>query len=192
MQADLAIRLSKIITEARYVNRDHHVSNLFRSPVLLLTSPRPQRRACPPPDRHAPAQHARLEIFICVRAADLPSFHPPSTNFINIFRTRSPGVAFSFFRCALLTLRREWFGIDRLRMDKFLMFVRKLLHESFRFLGRQNWSLDAIQRFSTLIQVSRGRFVVGALCARDGARRVTRARARSRARARVQFSCRTS
>lgn len=37
------------------------------------------------------------------------------------------------------TMRREWFGIDRLRLDKFLMLVRKFVAQLLAYLARHGW-----------------------------------------------------
>ena len=36
-------------------------------------------------------------------------------------------------------MRREWFGIDRLRLDKFMMLVRKFTKSLFKYLQAQQW-----------------------------------------------------
>lgn len=36
-------------------------------------------------------------------------------------------------------MRREWFGIDRLRMDKFMMLVRKFLFGLLRRFRQEQW-----------------------------------------------------
>ena len=38
------------------------------------------------------------------------------------------------------TMAREWDGIDRLRMDKFLLLIRRCLNVSFKFISRDSWS----------------------------------------------------
>ncbi len=39
----------------------------------------------------------------------------------------------------MITMRREWFGIDRLRMDKFLMLIRKFIHHMLVCLKTAKW-----------------------------------------------------
>jgi Nucleolar protein,Nop52 len=39
----------------------------------------------------------------------------------------------------LATMRREWFGIDRLRLDKFMMLVRKFMQQMFVHLRNADW-----------------------------------------------------
>lgn len=48
-------------------------------------------------------------------------------------------VAFLYFTVFLSTMRREWFGIDRLRLDKFMMLVRKFTRSMFQYLQAQQW-----------------------------------------------------
>ena len=38
-------------------------------------------------------------------------------------------------------MQREWFGIDKLRLDKFLMLVRKFLKQLFVHLQALDWSV---------------------------------------------------
>ena len=37
------------------------------------------------------------------------------------------------------TMRREWFGIDRLRLDKYLMLIRKFVAQMLRHLSASKW-----------------------------------------------------
>ncbi len=36
-------------------------------------------------------------------------------------------------------MQREWFGIDKLRLDKFMMLVRKFLRQLFVHLATKDW-----------------------------------------------------
>ncbi|XP_044260629.1 ribosomal RNA processing protein 1 homolog [Tribolium madens] len=53
-----------------------------------------------------------------------------------------------FYKCGMTILMNEWFGIDQLRLDKFLMFVRRLLRQAFFILKNQNWGRDSAHKFS--------------------------------------------
>ena len=48
-------------------------------------------------------------------------------------------VAAQYFEVFLETMQREWFGIDRLRLDKFLMLVRKFVWQLFVYLQASAW-----------------------------------------------------
>jgi len=53
----------------------------------------------------------------------------------------------SFFK----TIRREWFSIDILRLDKFMILVRKFLRHMFTVLCRENWPIELTRPFITSI-----------------------------------------
>ena len=36
-------------------------------------------------------------------------------------------------------MQREWFGIDKLRLDKFMMLARKFLHQLYTHLQNTGW-----------------------------------------------------
>lgn len=44
-----------------------------------------------------------------------------------------------YFKAFVKTMRREWFGIDRHRMDKFLMLIRKFYAQHLRYLQSKQW-----------------------------------------------------
>jgi ribosomal RNA-processing protein 1 len=50
-----------------------------------------------------------------------------------------PAVGHMYFSVFVLTIRREWAGIDRLRLDKFMMLIRKLWGSMFRTLAAAKW-----------------------------------------------------
>jgi ribosomal RNA-processing protein 1 len=53
-----------------------------------------------------------------------------------------------YFRIFVRTMRREWFGIDRHRMDKFMMLVRKLYAAHLRFLAATGWDTAVVTEFA--------------------------------------------
>lgn len=52
---------------------------------------------------------------------------------------RAVQVALAYFRVFFTTMRREWFGIDRLRLDKFMVLVRKVVQQTFLYFRQANW-----------------------------------------------------
>ncbi|KAF9671210.1 hypothetical protein SADUNF_Sadunf12G0023700 [Salix dunnii] len=56
-------------------------------------------------------------------------------------------VCFSYFSVFLVTMRREWSGIDGLRLDKFYLLIRRFLNSFFGFLKKKGWGLDVVERF---------------------------------------------
>lgn len=48
-------------------------------------------------------------------------------------------VGWLYYRAFVRTMRREWAGIDHLRLDKFLMLVRKFFAALLRQLQAHGW-----------------------------------------------------
>ncbi|KTG36569.1 hypothetical protein cypCar_00028909 [Cyprinus carpio] len=57
---------------------------------------------------------------------------------------------FLYFKTFLQTMKREWNGIDRLRMDKFYQLVRFVFREVFEMLKRQQWESRLVTEFLQL------------------------------------------
>ncbi|KAI0318993.1 ribosomal RNA processing protein [Amylostereum chailletii] len=52
-----------------------------------------------------------------------------------------------FWEC----LVREWSGIDRLRIDKYYMLIRRYVNASFRLLKKENWNVKFCQRYNDIL-----------------------------------------
>ncbi|KAF9225487.1 Nop52-domain-containing protein [Gyrodon lividus] len=61
-----------------------------------------------------------------------------------------------------VTTVREWNGIDRLRMDKYYMLVRRFVNASFRLLVQAKWDVSALREYNYIL-TSAG----GPLCPND-------------------------
>ncbi|EJU02547.1 Nop52-domain-containing protein [Dacryopinax primogenitus] len=59
-----------------------------------------------------------------------------------------PARALAFLRGFWGMVVREWNGIDRLRMDKYYMLVRKFVNGGFRLLAREDWDEQCIQEWN--------------------------------------------
>ncbi|XP_051939018.1 ribosomal RNA processing protein 1 homolog A-like isoform X4 [Hippocampus zosterae] len=55
-----------------------------------------------------------------------------------------------YLESSLKTFKREWTGIDRLRMDKFFQLIRFMFRQSFEMLKRNNWDSSVVSRFLEL------------------------------------------
>ncbi|XP_035532562.1 ribosomal RNA processing protein 1 homolog B-like [Morone saxatilis] len=60
---------------------------------------------------------------------------------------------FLYLESFLQTFKREWTGIDRLRMDKFFQLVRFMFRQTFEMLKRKNWESSVVGRFLELLTV---------------------------------------
>ncbi|KAL4062983.1 nucleolar protein,Nop52-domain-containing protein [Scleroderma yunnanense] len=67
-----------------------------------------------------------------------------------------------FLRGFWTTIVREWHGIDRLRMDKYYMLIRKFVNATFRLLIRAKWNESAIEEYHSILSNTGG-----PLCAND-------------------------
>ena len=61
------------------------------------------------------------------------------TALLDKMKTHNGQVGFFYFAAFIATMRREWFGIDRLRLDKYLMLVRKLVGSMFGYMHARRW-----------------------------------------------------
>ncbi|GAX73957.1 hypothetical protein CEUSTIGMA_g1407.t1 [Chlamydomonas eustigma] len=59
---------------------------------------------------------------------------------------------FLFFTCFMKTMRREWFGIDRLRLDKYLMLIRKFMAHVLQHLAASQWNMQLVSRYMAFIK----------------------------------------
>ncbi|KAI3435489.1 hypothetical protein D9Q98_001555 [Chlorella vulgaris] len=57
-------------------------------------------------------------------------------------------VGWMYYVTFLRTMRREWAGIDRLRLDKFMMLMRCVFRSSLRLLQALAWPQERIQRLA--------------------------------------------
>jgi len=80
-----------------------------------------------------------------------------------LLTTRNTLSALSFLDGFWEAVVREWNGIDRLRLDKYLMLVRRFINASFRLLLRNDWDPKTVRDYNTIL-TNEG----GPLCPTDG------------------------
>ncbi|GFY41586.1 ribosomal RNA processing protein 1 homolog A [Trichonephila inaurata madagascariensis] len=78
-----------------------------------------------------------------------------------IHNFRSVKFSFLYLETFFKTMAREWHGIDRFRLDKFMMLTRFLLHQGFQLVKNHKWEVKFIKRFvkalkSTVLNPSSG------------------------------------
>uniref|UniRef100_A0A8C1TSZ4 Ribosomal RNA processing 1 n=1 Tax=Cyprinus carpio TaxID=7962 RepID=A0A8C1TSZ4_CYPCA len=91
-------------------------------------------------------------LFYCVWMQDKPLLQEElSTKISGLLRSfRTLDSQFLYFKTFLQTMKREWNGIDRLRMDKFYQLVRFVFREVFEMLKRQQWESRLVTEFLQL------------------------------------------
>ncbi|KAB1204317.1 hypothetical protein CJ030_MR8G014232 [Morella rubra] len=94
-------------------------------------------------------------LFYCVWHADK---FPVQSQLIErlsspLLRLHLP-LSLHYFSVFLLTMRREWTGIDALRLDKFYLLIRRFLHHSFALLKSNSWELELTSRLMGVLAES--------------------------------------
>ncbi|KAH0591027.1 Ribosomal RNA processing protein 1 like protein [Termitomyces sp. J132] len=64
--------------------------------------------------------------------------------------------ALAFLRGFWEMIVREWNGIDRLRIDKYYMLVRRFVNASFRLLVRTEWDTNVVKEYNDMLTTSGG------------------------------------
>ncbi|CAA3030079.1 ribosomal RNA processing 1 homolog [Olea europaea subsp. europaea] len=61
-------------------------------------------------------------------------------------------VSLQYFSKFVLTLRREWPGIDRLRLDKFYLLIRRFVRTLFELMKLKQWDLELLRKFMGVLE----------------------------------------
>ncbi|KAI4377556.1 hypothetical protein MLD38_015162 [Melastoma candidum] len=87
-------------------------------------------------------------LFYCVWHADKASYQSQLIGRLSsLLLSLDHPLSLVYFRCFLLTLRREWPGIDFLRLDKFYLLVRRFLASLFELFASRNWDSGFVAGF---------------------------------------------
>ncbi|KLO20099.1 Nop52-domain-containing protein [Schizopora paradoxa] len=92
-------------------------------------------------------------IFYCYWMSDKPLVQQALSSELAdlLLLISSTESAFAFLGGFWEAIVREWNGIDRLRMDKYYMLVRKFINASFRLLRRAEWENSALGTFNEVL-----------------------------------------
>ncbi|XP_058742804.1 uncharacterized protein LOC131615675 [Vicia villosa] len=55
-----------------------------------------------------------------------------------------PSRSLQYFSTFFLTMRREWSGINSVRLDKFYLLIRRFISNAFSLLDKNSWKLDLV------------------------------------------------
>ncbi|XP_071495676.1 uncharacterized protein [Diadema antillarum] len=88
-------------------------------------------------------------MFYCMWMCDKPVIQEELADQISdmVHCFQQPQQAVTFYDTYLLTMKREWIGIDHLRMDKFLMLVRRAYRQMLVLLHNNDWDQSLLQLF---------------------------------------------
>ena len=80
-------------------------------------------------------------LFYCYWMSDKPLVQEELaeniSSMVASFQTSQDGLG--FVQAFAKTFQREWFGVDRWRMDKTMMFVRRFLRHSLKLVANTEW-----------------------------------------------------
>uniref|UniRef100_A0A1J3GK44 Ribosomal RNA processing protein 1-like protein B n=1 Tax=Noccaea caerulescens TaxID=107243 RepID=A0A1J3GK44_NOCCA len=86
-------------------------------------------------------------IFYCMWHADKSLYQSELIDRLSSALQSLPlPLSLHYFTVFLFTMRREWSRIDRLRLDKFYLLIRRFLHGFFSLLDSNSWDLEFTRR----------------------------------------------
>ncbi|XP_057767291.1 uncharacterized protein LOC130987692 [Salvia miltiorrhiza] len=92
-------------------------------------------------------------LFYCLWHADkTPNQVALIDRLISLFHSLQPAVSLEFFRGFLVTLRREWPGIDRLRLDKFYLLIRRFVKALFDLMRLRKWDVGVLGEYFGVLE----------------------------------------
>ncbi|XP_041857285.1 ribosomal RNA processing protein 1 homolog A-like isoform X2 [Melanotaenia boesemani] len=94
-------------------------------------------------------------LFYCLWMQDKPQLQEALSNQISTLIHSFHGVdgQLLYLESFLQTFKREWTGIDRLRMDKFFQLIRFMFRQTFVMLERKDWDSGAVSKFLELLSL---------------------------------------
>ncbi|CAL5190802.1 unnamed protein product [Lathyrus oleraceus] len=63
-------------------------------------------------------------------------------------------LSLQYFSTFFLTMRREWSGIDSVRLDKFYLLIRRFISSFLHLLDKNSWNLDLVNLFMNCLDKS--------------------------------------
>jgi len=103
--------------------------------------------------KHEPFEDAEMMkiwkgLYYCFWMSDKPLVQEELaeniSSFVSCFQNTESSLV--FLKSFLKTFGREWFGIDRWRTDKFMMFTRRFLRHTFRFVAAKEWEKELVDK----------------------------------------------
>eukprot|EP01025_Chloroclados_australasicus_P057100 TRINITY_DN7106_c1_g1_i4.p1 TRINITY_DN7106_c1_g1~~TRINITY_DN7106_c1_g1_i4.p1 ORF type:complete len:631 (-),score=96.11 TRINITY_DN7106_c1_g1_i4:312-2129(-) len=94
-------------------------------------------------------------LFYCYWHSDKPVMQAELADRLSkVFQELSthPETQFKFFTSFCFILRREWFGIDALRMDKYLLLVRYFINVLLQYLSCAKWKEQIVSKYISFIE----------------------------------------
>ncbi|PSC72643.1 Ribosomal RNA processing 1 B [Micractinium conductrix] len=91
-------------------------------------------------------------IFYCFWHSDKSAVQSALAERLSDIMTQLPEeVGWLYYRTFVRTMRREWVGIDRLRLDKFMLLIRKFFAAALRQLQACSWQERRVARLADFV-----------------------------------------
>ncbi|KAF3939488.1 hypothetical protein ABW19_dt0206603 [Dactylella cylindrospora] len=92
-------------------------------------------------------------LFYCMWLSDRPRTQQRlADSLASLLDVIKPHNIFTFLEAYWITMAREWTSIDVLRMDKFMLLVRRYVAGSLRYLHRHGWDEEMVERNSEILE----------------------------------------
>jgi len=89
-------------------------------------------------------------MWMCDKAIIQEELNERICNLIDCFNSNDKQVMM-FVKVYFLTIVREWNGIDKWRMDKFMMMMRSMLRKTLAYLGSRKWDTTLVKQFNKIM-----------------------------------------
>ncbi|THH13471.1 hypothetical protein EW146_g6749 [Bondarzewia mesenterica] len=140
--------LGKYLSSTDKKTRDKAIKNLA---IFLSDSSRP-------PLRKNDMDTLWKGIFYCFWMSDKPLVQQALASELAelLLTIDSTSSSLAFLQGFWDTTIREWNGIDRLRIDKYYMLIRRFINASFRLLMRSDWDSESCQEYNKILTATGG------------------------------------
>ncbi|GAB4838261.1 hypothetical protein Ancab_027790 [Ancistrocladus abbreviatus] len=92
-------------------------------------------------------------LFYSVWHSDkVPYQHQFVNSLSSLLLSLSPSLSILYFSHFLIAMRREWIGIDHLRLDKFYLLIRVFIRHFFILMKKSNWDLEILEKYTRLLE----------------------------------------
>ncbi|KAJ6259477.1 hypothetical protein Dda_5114 [Drechslerella dactyloides] len=93
-------------------------------------------------------------LFYCMWLSDRPRTQQRlADELASLVDVIKPHNVFTFLEAFWMTMTREWTSIDSLRMDKFMLLVRRYLTASLRYLHGNGWSDENLRKNNEIMEM---------------------------------------
>lgn len=85
-------------------------------------------------------------LFYCVWHSDKPLVQAELIDRLSsLLLILHPSFSVQYFSTFFITMRREWSGIDALRLDKFYLLIRRFVSKTFSLINMNSWDLEFVK-----------------------------------------------